>query len=90
MKRLFCLFKDGRLGVHEILKVVVLVRLRSLTDIMAFTIGHLAHSINQGTLTVNQRLHQLCMSRQRGRRRILILITTAHTKTEVSSHLQNA
>jgi hypothetical protein len=45
MKQLFYLFKDGRLGVHEILKVVVLVRLRSLTDIAAIMIGHLAHSI---------------------------------------------
>jgi hypothetical protein len=46
MKRLFCLFKDGRLGVHEILKVAILVRLRSLTDIAAFMIGHLVHSIS--------------------------------------------
>jgi hypothetical protein len=53
MKRLFCLFKYGRLGVHEIIKVTVLVRLRSLTDIATFMIGHLVHSISQGTLTVN-------------------------------------
>jgi hypothetical protein len=66
MKRLFCLFKYGRLGVHEILKVAILVRLKSLTDIAAFAIDHLAHSISQGTLTINQRLHQLRMSRWRG------------------------
>jgi hypothetical protein len=46
MKRLFCLFKYGRLGVHEILKVAILVRLKSLTDIAAFAIDHLAHSIS--------------------------------------------
>jgi hypothetical protein len=46
MKQLFCLFKDGRLGVHEILKVAILVRLKSLTDIAAFAIDHMAHSIS--------------------------------------------